>query len=37
VLDDVIGRMRAATHADLEPRRRALRDEFIAIWSLIER
>lgn len=30
-LDDVIGRLRAATHRDLEPRRRALQDEFVAI------
>lgn len=30
-LDDVIGRLRGAMHADLEPRRRILRDEFIAI------
>jgi 1-acyl-sn-glycerol-3-phosphate acyltransferase len=30
-LDDVVGRLRGATHRDLEPRRRALRDEFLAI------
>jgi glycerol-3-phosphate O-acyltransferase / dihydroxyacetone phosphate acyltransferase len=30
-LDDVIGYLQGAAHRDLEPRRRALRDEFVAI------
>jgi hypothetical protein len=35
-LDDVVGRMRGAVHAELETRRRALVEEFTAIAEEME-